>query len=30
MNDLKKISKLIFLMGIALMWSYLRGKWMKE
>jgi len=30
MSDPEKISKLIFLIGIALIWSYLTGIWMKE
>ena len=30
MSNPEKISKLIFLIGIALIWSYLTGIWMKE
>ena len=30
MSDPKKISKLVFLIGIALIWSYLTGMWMKD
>lgn len=30
MSDPTKISKLIFLIGIALIWSFLTGVWMKE